>query len=427
MSSYRLRVRCAGPNAVPLIDFLTPESTFENLNQVLSSATEIPEHQLKILSGYPPKPLKGYESSQLQEVGIRNGDVLIVEKRKSSDQRLYSEAPPQFMVQSSCKPSPADSVCQEDSPMDSSKSSLEASVVPLNVNNASSASVANNVPKLNGLCVASISSGNCKYSSDEIKSSDEISASTSRKNILCESLTEAQESTILKAPKRFSSGHVKDACKGILYHEGSPLGLLQKLEVPSDNSCLFASMIYVLHGSISSSRVQELRREVADAITTKPWLVPDEVLDKPRAEYSAWILKDQSWGGEIELAVLSSIYAVEIVTVDARTGRMNRFGEAEAYAIRVFLLYDGVHYDPLHMESPASDGVFYTSFPATAEDVLAQANELAVQAHASGSFTDTDNFTLQCGQCGLKLRGEGEALLHAKTTAHTAFQEVTSR
>ncbi|XP_018021281.1 ubiquitin thioesterase OTU1 isoform X2 [Hyalella azteca] len=415
-STYRLRVRCAGPNSVPLIDFLQPESTFENLHQILSSATEIPEHQIKILCGYPPKPLKGYEFSQLKEVGIKNGDVLIVEKRTSTDPKLYSEGPPQTSVVSESKPDATELPIALE-PIDNAAQ---------NCINTPSSPTRIGTTEINGpMAINKV----CEESAEVLDAANLVqqTAQPSKKVSSIPKLDRQEETTHSKAPKRSASGKIKTGRASetsVMLPPGSAHGVLQKLEVPSDNSCLFASMVYVLHGSICSSRVQDLRREVAEAVRMRHDLIPDEVLDKPRAQYCAWIIRDQSWGGEIELAVLSDLYAVEIVTVDARTARINRFGESSKYPLRVFLLYDGIHYDPLHMESPVVNGMYYTSFSSNDDAILAQALELASQAHASGSFTNTDNFTLQCGQCGLKLRGETEAVQHAKSTAHTAFEEV---
>lgn len=74
------------------------------------------------------------------------------------------------------------------------------------------------------------------------------------------------------------------------------------------------------------------------------------MLGKPNEEYCEWILKPDSWGGAIELAVLSNYYGIEMAVVDTLNAIINRFGEDQRYAHRVFLLFDGIHYDPLFLE-----------------------------------------------------------------------------
>lgn len=46
---------------------------------------------------------------------------------------------------------------------------------------------------------------------------------------------------------------------------------------------------------------------------------------RPRDEYIATILKPASWGGAIELSVLSAHYKTEISSIDVETGRVDRF------------------------------------------------------------------------------------------------------
>lgn len=51
------------------------------------------------------------------------------------------------------------------------------------------------------------------------------------------------------------------------------------------------------------------------------------------------------------------------------------------------------------------------------------AKQLATKAQTARAFTDTANFTLRCGVCQIGLKGEKEAVEHAKTTGHTNFSE----
>ena len=45
------------------------------------------------------------------------------------------------------------------------------------------------------------------------------------------------------------------------------------------------------------------------------------------------------------------------------------------------------------------------------------------RAQKAGKFTDTANFTLKCLVCQRGLKGEAEAVEHAKSTGHTNFSE----
>ncbi|KAI4460344.1 hiv-induced protein-7-like protease [Holotrichia oblita] len=109
-------------------------------------------------------------------------------------------------------------------------------------------------------------------------------------------------------------------------------GILMKHVVPPDNSCLFTSIHYVLNG-------------------------------KSTEEYCRWIQDDTSWGGAIELSILANYYGVEIAVADTINAIINRFGEDQNFSHRVFLLFDGIHYDPLYLEPFEVGNNIKTIFP----------------------------------------------------------------
>jgi len=56
---------------------------------------------------------------------------------------------------------------------------------------------------------------------------------------------------------------------------------------------------------------------------------------------------DDSWGGGIELAILTQEYEIEICVINTESGgRIDYFGEDRHFPYRVFLLYNDLHYDP---------------------------------------------------------------------------------
>lgn len=130
-------------------------------------------------------------------------------------------------------------------------------------------------------------------------------------------------------------------------------GILMKNVVPADNSCLFTSVHFVLNGKVDESGHvgPYMRQLVAETIRVERDQYDEAILGKPVEEYCAWIQDDKSWGGAIELAILSNYYGVEIAVVDTMNAIINRFGEDQSYPHRVFLMFDGIHYDPLYMES----------------------------------------------------------------------------
>lgn len=128
-------------------------------------------------------------------------------------------------------------------------------------------------------------------------------------------------------------------------------GILMKHVVPADNSCLFTSIHYVLNGKDDTGGVAPwMRQLIAESVSKNPEEYSEAILGKPNAEYCKWIKDDKSWGGAIEISILANYYGIEIAVVDTINAIINRFGEDQNYPLRVFLLFDGIHYDPLYLE-----------------------------------------------------------------------------
>lgn len=200
-------------------------------------------------------------------------------------------------------------------------------------------------------------------------------------------------------------------------------GILLRHEVPSNNSCLFTSVYFCMSGGkVDHSIAPTLRKIISDTVSSDPVTYNEGFLGKSNREYCTWIMNDDHWGGAIELSILSKYYGVEIVAVDTQNVRLNRFGEDMNYDSRIFLIYDGIHYDPLKLEV-TEDNVI-TMFSTSDETILAQALSVAEEAKKSRQFTDVQNFTLVCNKCKSRLTGQREATEHAMKTGHTDFGEV---
>lgn len=73
--------------------------------------------------------------------------------------------------------------------------------------------------------------------------------------------------------------------------------------IESDNSCLFNAVGYGARGS--RHLAAEFRLACADAVQADPARWSEAVLEKPPAEYCAWIRDPRHWGGAIELSILA--------------------------------------------------------------------------------------------------------------------------
>lgn len=82
--------------------------------------------------------------------------------------------------------------------------------------------------------------------------------------------------------------------------------------MPDDNSCLFRAISYVV--TLGLCPVEDLRQAVVDAIRGDPDRYNEAVLEKSVDNYCRWIKTETSWGGGIELGILSNHFGVEVRT-----------------------------------------------------------------------------------------------------------------
>ena len=199
--------------------------------------------------------------------------------------------------------------------------------------------------------------------------------------------------------------------------------VLVRLNIADDNSCLFNAVGYCIEHS--RARAPDLRRTVAEAVNADPDTWSAAVLGKSNEEYQRWIQLPLSWGGAIELSILSAHYGLEIWAADIQTCRADRYGEGNGFSERCWLMYDGLHYDALAV-APSADAPekFDTTLFPVAHSEMDDAAAVLVKAHHDAHrFTDTANFSLRCLVCRAGLKGQMEAVAHAKATGHASFGE----
>ncbi|XP_074605848.1 ubiquitin thioesterase OTU1-like isoform X3 [Acropora palmata] len=193
--------------------------------------------------------------------------------------------------------------------------------------------------------------------------------------------------------------------------------------VPADNSCLFSSVSYVMLGD--TSYASELRNLIAKSVSGDPQTYNPVFLGGSNSDYCNWILDKEHWGGAIELSILSKYYQAEIAVVDTESGRVDRFGEGSGYSNCVYLVYDGIHYDPLAVHSLSDpSNPLQTVFPVGDDTRLTEALEIAAAAKKRRQFTNLSQFSVRCLVCNTLLSGQQATQAHAVSTGHTNFGEV---
>lgn len=92
-----------------------------------------------------------------------------------------------------------------------------------------------------------------------------------------------------------------------------------------------ALIFFVSSGGVDSNRTKALRVLAADQILVDPSLI-NYLVDQTPAEYSKWVRQTDMWGGDIELSIFSKHFAMEIVTINVKTGQLHRWGDEVAYS-----------------------------------------------------------------------------------------------
>lgn len=191
---------------------------------------------------------------------------------------------------------------------------------------------------------------------------------------------------------------------------------IKKKTIPADNSCLFNSINFAINNCDTEPAI--IRSIISMIIMEHPDEYNEAILDKKPEDYCEWILCGDSWGGGIELSILSKYFQKTIGVVDIKNITIEYFGD---YHEIIYLLYDNVHYDVFYSESnKESPGVFMKNNDTIKNEVLEVAREL--KKHQQ--YIDTQNFSIRCMQCNFLMKGQNDAMEHSKKTGHINFTQV---
>ncbi|EAW09153.1 ubiquitin-specific protease OTU1 [Aspergillus clavatus NRRL 1] len=198
--------------------------------------------------------------------------------------------------------------------------------------------------------------------------------------------------------------------------------------MPDDNSCLFRAVGSAIMGGMDT--MNELRSIVAQTIQANPDIYSEAVLEKKPDDYCRWIQNEDSWGGAIELSILSKHFDIEICSIDVQTLRVDRFNEGPG--TRCILVYSGIHYDTIALspsDPPYTHAYAPPEFDTKVFDaadplVLEKSRALCQVLQNKHYYTDTAGFRIRCNTCGGIFVGEKGATQHATQTGHYDFGEA---
>lgn len=193
--------------------------------------------------------------------------------------------------------------------------------------------------------------------------------------------------------------------------------------MPDDNSCLFRAISSAVMSDIDG--VHEMRSIVAERIQEDPITFNKAVLDNQDPDkYCRWIKSQDSWGGQVELLILSQYFGVEIFSIDVQTLRVDKYNEGAEK--RCFVVYSGVHYDTIALTLPGSppEEDIKQFYAPISDEILPKAKDLCKKLQEAHYYTDTAGFKVKCNICGASCVGERGATEHAEMTGHMNFGEA---
>lgn len=215
-----------------------------------------------------------------------------------------------------------------------------------------------------------------------------------------------------------------DACSQIdttqpEFNQGG--GKIERKVIDADNSCLFNAIGFLV------DRIDPMfyRRIIAERISSDPIFYSVDFLGKAPNEYINWILDPLTWGGEIEMSILSKKLGLQIAAIDIQTCNFFIYGQELDHDQRIYLLYDGIHYDALTM-SIAHNSSGCRKFSSSSIDVEEKVKKFATDLKSQRKFVNLSGCSLQCNVCGTGLKGSAEAQEHAISTGHQNFGQVGS-
>ena len=196
--------------------------------------------------------------------------------------------------------------------------------------------------------------------------------------------------------------------------------------VDADNSCLFSSIAYLIDPkNFSETSSYKYRYMIAEYLMNNK--LNDVILDKPQNEYIEEIQNIKKWGGAIELRLFSDIFKIKIGSIDVMSNRIDIYGETNPYNKIIYVLYNGVHYDPLVMNFSAdsSKESDITKFDSMDDNILINFRKYAEIFKDSGDFVDLANLmSFQCEICNQQFQSQDDMSKHAQNSDHWEFKQI---
>jgi ubiquitin thioesterase OTU1 len=196
--------------------------------------------------------------------------------------------------------------------------------------------------------------------------------------------------------------------------------------VDADNSCLFSSIGYLIDNkNFNETTKLQYRQLLANYLEASSNIDAVTLGTNSKEEYIESIQNPSTWGGAIELKLFSEMFQIEIASIDVQSNRVDIFGQDKNYPQRIFVVYNGVHYDPLVMaytDEPKDD---ITSFESEDSQTLIDFQNFVKVFKEVGDFVDPKNMNnFECEICNTLFESQMEAYDHANNYQHWNFREI---
>ena len=385
-----MKFRIRGPSGQSVVNF-DDTATVENLRKTIATETALTTFDIK--HGYPPKtfPLEQYPASTLLcDLDVKlDGEQLIIGPRGATLAGEVTSQPNPENASTSKKPS---------SSMSASRDAESPLKPPTTMNKAEAPTSTSDFSFGNLGTAPTLPKSSAKPTPRPADVSPPASSSRKRKH---------------------DSEKTNDPPEVILPERG---GAVVLRIMPDDNSCLFRSVGRAVMPDLDA--MAELRSVITDAIQADPVKYTRAILDeKEPDDYCAWIKRDDSWGGQIELDILSRQFDIEIFSIDTKTLRIDKYNVGRPK--RCYVVYSLIHYDSVafsFFDSPPEDDTM--QFDASDDTILEAVVRLCQRLNEQGYYTDTAAIRIRCNECGIVVVGEKGAAEHAMEADHYDMQEV---
>ncbi|XP_028073879.1 ubiquitin thioesterase OTU1-like isoform X4 [Camellia sinensis] len=224
-------------------------------------------------------------------------------------------------------------------------------------------------------------------------------------------------------------------------------GTIVRRVIPSDNSCLFNAVGYVMDHD--KHKAPQLRQVIAATVASDPTQYSEAFLGKPNEEYRAWILNPEKWGellhpkyprcGNHRITVhcgsISSLHKVvplslqywQIIMDVKLQHTISKPQDVICMGRLALVMCCHVHLKLISFYNGAPEEFDQTIFTVQKDRTIGPIERLALnlakEQQRKRSYTDTANFTLRCEVCQIGVVGQKGAMKHAQATGHVNFQE----